>query len=106
MPGTKAGSIKRRATMIARLGSEEAYIAHQVKLGRVGGTMSNTGGFASSRELAVRAGRMGGLKSRKSKPRARKARVEPYDIEEDRFLTELSGLTINKKSLITRLFKK
>jgi uncharacterized protein len=37
------------------------------KLGRKGGQAGTTGGFASSHELAVRAGRLGGLVSRRGK---------------------------------------
>lgn len=37
MSGTKAGSAKRRATMIAIHGSEEAYLKHLAESGRKGG---------------------------------------------------------------------
>lgn len=38
MPGTKQGVIKRRATMIARAGSEAAYLEMQRKLAAKGGS--------------------------------------------------------------------
>jgi len=39
MAGTKAGSLKRRETMIKKYGSEEAYIEALRKSGRKGGLM-------------------------------------------------------------------
>lgn len=37
------------------------------KIGAMGGKKGTTGGFAASRELASRAGRLGGIKSRRTK---------------------------------------
>lgn len=73
MPGTKAGAARRRATMIARHGSEDAYLSYMRKIGRFGGQIGNTGGFASEvttsglsgRELARVAGKLG--RARKGK---------------------------------------
>ena len=61
MAGTVAGGIKARDKNLAN--DPEFY----KRIGSKGGHNSTTGGFASSRELAVRAGRLGGLKSRRKK---------------------------------------
>lgn len=60
------------STMIARFGSEEAVHDHMVTMGKKGGKLSKTGGFASNkvgpdgltgRERARLVGAIGGLKS-------------------------------------------
>lgn len=62
MPGTKEGGLKAAATVKKRYG-EDFYS----NIGRKGGEMPTTGGFKSDPELAKRAGRLGGLKSRRKK---------------------------------------
>lgn len=61
MAGTKEGGLKAAKTNREKYG--DSYYAN---IGRKGGIRGHTGGFASSHELAVRAGRLGGLKSRRS----------------------------------------
>lgn len=63
MAGTKAGGLKASATCKAKYG-EDFY----KKAGQKGGRNGHTGGFASNHELAVEAGRKGGMKSRRGKP--------------------------------------
>lgn len=63
MVGTKAGGLKASATCKAKYG-EDFYRINGAKGGRNG----HTGGFASSHELAVEAGRKGGKISRRGKP--------------------------------------
>ena len=62
MPGTREGGMKAAATNKKRYGKN-----FYVSIGRKGGQMSSTGGFAANPELARAAGRLGGLKSRKRK---------------------------------------
>lgn len=62
MPGNKAGGLKARDTNKARYG-EDFY----KKIGSVGGKKGTTGGFWADRELARRAGAIGGRKSRRGK---------------------------------------
>lgn len=61
MGQTKAGAIKARQKIIELYG-EDFY----AKVGRKGGKNGTTGGFAKDRELASKAGRIGGLKSRRT----------------------------------------
>lgn len=81
MAGTKAGGKKTATTNIARHGKD-----FYSKIGKKGGASSNTGGFASDvvgkdgltgRERASRAGRIGGLKSKRN----RKKEVEENEEE-------------------------
>ena len=67
--GTKAGALKAKMTIIQNQfnGDEEAYRASRAKLGSKGGKISRGGGFTNNPELAARAGRLGGMKSRKKK---------------------------------------
>lgn len=77
MPYTAASRAKLHATMIKKIQGEypglsdtealNVWKVRQKGLGRKGGQASNTGGFAANRELAVTAGRLGGLKSRRRK---------------------------------------
>lgn len=67
MAQTKQGGQTLRDTMIRKHGSEEAWKAHLREIGSRGGKNGHTGGFASSRELAVRAGRIGGKISKRGK---------------------------------------
>lgn len=58
MGQTKAGAIKARQKIIELYG--EDFYSH---IGKKGGSNGTTGGFAHSRDLARRAGKIGGLKS-------------------------------------------
>lgn len=60
MAGTKAGGLKAAATNKAKYGAE-----FYARIGRIGGQNGTTGGFAANRELAVRAGRLGGQISKR-----------------------------------------
>jgi len=62
MAGTREGG-KRAAETNKRLYGKDFY----AKIGAKGGKLGTTGGFASSRELAQRAGAIGGRKSRRGK---------------------------------------
>lgn len=59
MPGTKAGSLKAKQTMIAKYG-EEGYRKFYAEIGRKGGKNGNTGGFWNNPERAAAAGHKGG----------------------------------------------
>ena len=81
MAGTKAGGKKPAQTNLARHGKD-----FYSKIGKKGGASGNTGGFASDvvgkdgltgRERASRAGRIGGLKSKRN----RKKEVEENEEE-------------------------
>lgn len=61
MSGTKEGAAKARAKILAR---DPDYYK---KIGAIGGRNGNTGGFASNRDLAIRAGQKGGRISNRSK---------------------------------------
>jgi general stress protein YciG len=62
MAGTKIGGARAAQTNKERHGAD-----FYKKIGQRGGRNGNTGGFAADRELASRAGRLGGLKSKRSK---------------------------------------
>ena len=62
MSGTKAGGIKAAATNKKRNGEDFFK-----RIGAIGGRNGHTGGFASSHELAVEAGRKGGRDSKRGK---------------------------------------
>lgn len=67
MGNTKSGGQKVRETNIKKHGSEEAWLAFMRENAAKGGKISRGGGFAD-RELAARAGRIGGrISKRKSK---------------------------------------
>ena len=61
MAGTKAGGQKAAATNKAKYGRD-----FYARIGKVGGQLGHTGGFAANRELAREAGRVGGRISRRS----------------------------------------
>ncbi len=63
MAGTKEGGKKASATCRAKYGDD-----FYKKAGQIGGRNGHTGGFAANHELAVEAGRKGGMKSRRGKP--------------------------------------
>lgn len=72
MPGTIKGGIKASITNKSRYGDD-----YYKNIGSMGGKKSRGGGFASNHELAVKAGRKGGKKSRKPKMTAtRQAELE------------------------------
>lgn len=60
MAGTKEGGKKAAKTNMQKHGSD-----FYAEIGRKGGKNGHTGGFAANRDLAVIAGRKGGLKSRR-----------------------------------------
>lgn len=60
MAGTKAGGLKASQTCKAKYGDD-----FYKKAGQKGGRNGHTGGFASSHELAVEAGRKGGKVSKR-----------------------------------------
>jgi len=74
MAGNREGGLKAKQKLIDRLG-EDGYKEHLKKVGSKGGKAGfgedYKGGFASSHELAVRAGKIGGLVSRR-KPKIAK----------------------------------
>ena len=81
MAGTKADGKKTATTNIARHGKD-----FYSRIGKKGGASGNTGGFASDvvgkdgltgRERASRAGRIGGLKSKRN----RKKEIEENEEE-------------------------
>lgn len=61
MSGTQLGGQKAAITNKAKHG-DDFYII----IGAEGGKMGHTGGFFANRELASQAGRIGGLKSRRT----------------------------------------
>lgn len=60
MAGTREGGLKAAETNRKRHGKN-----FYQRIGQVGGSNGNTGGFASNPELAKVAGRIGGLRSRR-----------------------------------------
>jgi general stress protein YciG len=62
MAGTRKGGEKAAKTNKQRYGME-----FYINIGRLGGAKSTGGGFAADHELARRAGRLGGLRSRRNK---------------------------------------
>ena len=62
MPGTKLGGRKAAATNKTKYGRD-----FYARIGKMGGQLGHTGGFAANRELAREAGRKGGRISRRSK---------------------------------------
>lgn len=61
MPGTKAGGQKAAATNKSKYGKD-----FYARIGKVGGQLGHTGGFAANRDLAREAGRRGGRISRRT----------------------------------------
>ncbi len=62
MAGTVKGGRKAAQTNMKRYGKD-----FYARIGAIGGKKGRTGGFAANRELARRAGRLGGLRSRKNR---------------------------------------
>lgn len=70
MAGTKAGALKARDKNKAKYDAiylEKYGMTFYEKIGSIGGKKGTTGGFYANRELVRRAGRLGGLKSRRTK---------------------------------------
>lgn len=65
MAGTKPGGIAAAKTNKARHGKD-----FYARIGAKGGANGRTGGFAANRDLARRAGAIGGRKSRRTKAKA------------------------------------
>lgn len=84
MAGTKAGARKAAATNKARYG-ENFYAT----IGRKGGQNGTTGGFAANRELARKAGRLGGTISRRGKRKA-------VNIAVDDMSADAQTVTVNR----------
>lgn len=70
MSGTKAGAKKAAATNKEKYG-ENFYR----EIGRKGGQNGHTGGFAYDHELAVRAGTIGGKKSRRGAAKNKRVKI-------------------------------
>ncbi len=62
MAGTKTGGVKAAATNKSKYGKD-----FYAKIGAAGGKKGTTGGFAANRELARKAGAVGGRISRRGK---------------------------------------
>lgn len=65
MAGTKIGGRKAAATNKAKYGKD-----FYARIGAMGGKLGHTGGFYANRELARRAGQLGGRISRRTKKTA------------------------------------
>lgn len=63
---SKSWHTKTKPALIKRFGSEEAWKAHLTEIGRKGAAAGDPKlkGFGGNRELAVRAGRLGGMVGR------------------------------------------
>ena len=70
MAGTKAGAKKAVISIKEKYG-EDFY----QKIGRKGGQNGHTGGFAYDHELAVRAGTIGGKKSRRGPAKSKRVKI-------------------------------
>lgn len=62
MAGTKEGGIKTRNTNYEKHGKD-----FYKRIGAIGGRNGHSGGFAANRELASRAGKIGGAISKRGK---------------------------------------
>lgn len=62
MAGSKMGGRKAAKTNVTKHGAD-----FYARIGRIGGQRGRTGGFYANRELARKAGRLGGLRSRRGK---------------------------------------
>jgi len=103
MAGTKEGGLKAAATNLARDPN------HYSNIGKVGGTISRGGGFASNKvgrdgltglQRASKAGVLGGTISRR---RPTKKVVKP---EEDSITVKLEDILPPRKPMFKRLFKR
>ena len=96
MTGTKAGGKKAAKTNIAVHGKDFYKV-----IGAKGGRNGHTGGFASSHELAVRAGRIGGLKSSRAgvcNGEGKKTKDKREEQEENKMIGLLSRVFGRKKN--------
>lgn len=71
MSGTKVGGIKARETNYKKHGKD-----FYMNIGRKGGQNGHTGGFASNRELARRAGTKGGTVSKRGEANKTKELID------------------------------
>lgn len=62
MAGTKMGGLRAAATNKAKYGKD-----FYARIGAMGGKLGHTGGFYANRELARKAGQLGGRISRRTK---------------------------------------
>ena len=69
MAGTVPGGKKAAKTNISKYGRD-----FYARIGAMGGKQGHTGGFYANRDLARKAGRMGGLKSRRGPSRISRSR--------------------------------
>ena len=69
MAGTVNGGKRAAQTNIAKYGKD-----FYARIGAMGGKQGHTGGFYANRDLARKAGRMGGLKSRRGPSRISRSR--------------------------------
>lgn len=76
MSGTKTGGLKAAQKIKEKQGPD--FFA---RIGAIGGRNGHTGGFAANPELASRAGRIGGLKSKRGP--AKKKKEENVQEKED-----------------------
>jgi hypothetical protein len=60
MAGSKDSAHKTAITLKKKYGED-----YYVKIGAIGGKLGTTGGFFANRELASKAGRIGGLRSKR-----------------------------------------
>jgi general stress protein YciG len=70
MAGTRAGGIKAAATNKQRHGA-----SFYAEIGKKGGKIGRTGGFAANPELAKKAGALGGHKSKRGKSLSKEERA-------------------------------
>lgn len=70
MAGTKAGAKKAVVSIKEKYGED-----YYRKIGRKGGQNGHTGGFAYDHELAVRAGTIGGKKSRRGPAKNKRVKI-------------------------------
>lgn len=68
MAGTKRGGIAAAKTNKKRHGA-----SFYAEIGKLGGMKSRHGGFAANRDLARKAGAIGGSRSRRGKAKSKKA---------------------------------
>lgn len=73
MSGTKEGGQKTRETNLRKHGSD-----FYKRIGAKGGRNGHTGGFAANRELAIMAGRKGGLISSRKGVKNGEAKKRTY----------------------------
>lgn len=78
--GTKEGAKKAVVSIKEKYGED-----YYKKIGRKGGQNGTTGGFAANHELAVRAGAIGGKKSRRGPAKNKRVKidVEYLDAEQE-----------------------